>query len=103
MPLYDYRCSQGHVSESLQAMGVESICCACGLPAERQGAYRVAVVSPYVDSRGMYRRYVDATSEMAHTAEKTGTPMPSPYAAAKERVRAMVASGEATVSRERIG
>ena len=35
MPLYDYRCDGGHVTESRQGVDVESIPCHCRLPARR--------------------------------------------------------------------
>ena len=40
MPRYDFRCPDGHVTESLQAMGVGSIPCACGQEAVRLSVYR---------------------------------------------------------------
>ena len=56
MPLYDYLCSRGHVTESQEGVGVESIPCpwvsekdlativnvtVCGETAKRQAVYRV--------------------------------------------------------------
>ena len=44
MPLYEYACSAGHVSESRQGLGVATIPCpCCDLPAQRQSVYRFAI------------------------------------------------------------
>ena len=96
MPLYQFTCSHGHVNEALRPMSVTMIPCTCGVPALRVAAYRVAITGPQVDSRNMYRRYDEASQEMAHVAERTGTESPHGglWQAAKQRARAMVAAGE---------
>lgn len=42
MPLYDFRCVQGHESERLVSMSVETVTCRCGQPAKRQSVYATA-------------------------------------------------------------
>lgn len=39
MPLYDFRCVQGHVSERLASMSTETVTCRCGQQARRQSVY----------------------------------------------------------------
>ena len=35
MPLHDFRCERGHVTEELVAQGVDEITCSCYLPATK--------------------------------------------------------------------
>ncbi len=42
MPLYDYRCEEGHVTERLTSRDHEAIYCPCGKPAFRQSVYATA-------------------------------------------------------------
>ena len=41
MPLYEFACFDGHVTERLAAMEVEMIYCSCGQPAVRQAVYPI--------------------------------------------------------------
>lgn len=43
MPIYDFECTQGHVTESRQGREVEIISCPCGEPARRKRVYRVHI------------------------------------------------------------
>ena len=45
MPLYDYACRCGRVTESREAMDVVLIRCKCGGMASRQGVYREQYIS----------------------------------------------------------
>lgn len=102
MPLYEYRCSDGHIHEALRSMDVSETPCACGRVALRVGANRVAITGPAEDSRGMYRRFSEASQELAYAAEKQGLPNVTTHAwdAAKQRSRAMIAAGEATIRKD---
>lgn len=70
MPLIDYRCDKGHVTERV-IFGPRpgSIACPCGALAWRQWG-RVHVIPPEVDSRNMFRRFREATAEMEHRGER---------------------------------
>lgn len=46
MPLYDFRCEQGHTHEALAPTGVLTHLCECGLLAPRVAVNRIAVVAP---------------------------------------------------------
>lgn len=107
MPLYDYRCSEGHVSEALASMDCTTIACrVCATPAVRLGAYRVAVTQPEVDVRGKFRRFREATAELDATARtveaSTGQAVTTPnyWTAARQRLTAMHARGEAPAVRK---
>lgn len=102
MPIYDYRCPRGHVTEAIQSMDRFFIVCpVCESPADRQAANRVAVTLPEIDMRGKFRRYEEATAEMDYAARKveqsTGqaAQTPSYWAMAKKRANDMIARGEA--------
>lgn len=41
-PLYEFVCTDGHVTEALRSSGVTSIPCACGQVAQRRGFNRVS-------------------------------------------------------------
>ena len=43
MPLYDFRCPEGHVTESRQGREVELISCPCGQPASRVSVYHFGI------------------------------------------------------------
>lgn len=111
MALYDYTCSRGHVTESIQAMDCSVIPCAvCTSPANRVAANRVAVTLPEIDMRGKFRRYEEATAEMEYTSQKveasTGQSVQGPplWRMAKSRAQAMSARGEApAVRKEQLG
>ena len=103
MPLYSFRCQRNHVQEALRPMNVDRVHCACGQPAYRVAANRVAIVGPEVDTRNMYRRFTEASQEMDYSATKiesaTGQSVATPplWRMAKRRAQAMIAAGEAPV------
>ena len=101
MPLYDYRCPRGHVTEAIQKMDRFLIACSvCSSPAHRVAANRVAVTLPEIDMRGKFRRYEEAVHEADHSAQKVAAstgqaPLPPPYwRMAKEISDTMIARGE---------
>lgn len=107
MPLYDYRCPHGHVQELLAPMDCTTTAChVCDATAERLGAYRVAVTQPEVDVRGKFRRFREATAELDATArtveQSTGQAVTTPnyWTAARQRLTAMHARGEAPAVRK---
>lgn len=108
MPLYDYRCADGHVSESLQPFTrTTRPCPTCGSVAQRLAAYRTAIVTTQpVDSRGLFRRFSEASAEMEFTASRmeqsSGERVVTPnlWAAAKQQAQAMVSAGEAPALRK---
>ena len=106
MPLFDYRCPDGHTHELVRHRGVEEIPCpTCGKAAVRSHVHRFDVRGPTVDTRGMFRRYQEASAELNHDAtaieQSTGQPVATPnyYELARARANAMVAAGEAPVLR----
>lgn len=101
MPLYDYRCEHGHTTEALRPVGVALVeCRVCGAAAHRAPAHRIAITRPEVDTRGMFRRFVEAGSELEHAAGRvegqTGQPVETPglWRQAKARADAIIAAGE---------
>ena len=105
MPLYDYACGNcGNITEMIQPMDRDLIVCpVCVSPARRIAANRVAITAPETDTRGMFRRYREASAEIDHAAtrieQSTGQPVQTPnyWLAAKQRVQGMKAAGEAPV------
>lgn len=102
MPLYDYTCPDGHTHEFVRPLGTEAVACAtCRQEATRSRVHRIDVVGPTVDTRGMYRRFTEATSEMDHAATRveqtTGRAVASPplWQVAKSRAKEMQRRGEA--------
>lgn len=101
MPLYTFRCVDGHVNDLVRPIGTEQVeCPRCSLQAWRSRVNRIAIGKPEVDSRGLYRRFTEATAEIDHAATKieqsTGTEVqtPSLWKRAKAKVAAMDAAGE---------
>lgn len=101
MPLYEYACASAHVTEAIRPAECRAIFCPrCGGPADRAPAHRVAITRPEVDTRGMFRRYQEATAEMDHAAssieQQTGQTVETPrlWSTAKAIASAMNAAGE---------
>ena len=96
MPLYDYTCQRGHRQELIRPIGTEGVPCpACGGAAIRSHVHHFDVVGPTVDSRGLYRRYTEASAEISYAATKQGVPGPRLWPQTKRRVKQMIAAGEA--------
>lgn len=107
MPLYDFRCPGGHTTEALRPLGTATTACACGAVAERTGVNPgIGIVGPTTDTRGMYRRFREASAEIDYAAarhtQQTGRPatVPNLWQAAKHEARARVAAGEAPAPRK---
>jgi hypothetical protein len=103
MPLYEFKCSAGHVTEHLVPSDVTDRPCSvtpCDDWSSRQFSSRFGIVGPTTDTRGMFRRYQEATAEIGHAADKmaasTGRDieMPNLWTGAKQRAEAMTAAGE---------
>ncbi len=73
-------------------MSVTEIMCSCGLVAIREAANRVAITEPSADTRGMFRRFTEASHELAHT---TGSESSNDWQRAKQRAQAITSAGEA--------
>ena len=100
MPLYEYSCGD-HTVERVRPIGMEYIQCPeCGYPAQRAHVYHTEIVGPTVDTRGMFRRYSEASSEIDYKASvveyNTGAEVRTPnlWAAAKGRAAAITRAGE---------
>lgn len=107
MPIFDFHCSCGRVTEAIRPASTETVPCACGEPARRTGVnVGIGIVGPTTDTRGMYRRFSEATAELGHAAarheQQTGRPAPVPnlWQAAKRAAQARVAAGEAVPARQ---
>lgn len=101
MPLYEFACGR-HITEAVRPMGTEFIKC----PTCDHNAWRThrpthfQVVGPTVDTRGMFRRYTEATQEIDHAATtveaNTGEAAPAMpmWTAAQARAAAFAHAGE---------
>ena len=105
MPIYDYGCAQGHVTELVRPIGTAMIPCpTCGERAFKSEVHHFDVVAPTVDTRGMYRRFTEAVSEREDAYGRAeadlGQPLPRPddWAVAKARAAAMAYHGEIDVA-----
>lgn len=100
MPLYDFECSCGNTIEAIRSSEYGFIPCPCGRSASRRTANRIAIGTPYVDKRGMFRRYTEATQEIDHSASRveqsTGQAvrLPNLWKQSLNKARAMEAAGE---------
>jgi len=103
MPLNDFRCACGLLTEAIRPSGTDSIACPCGRDARRIPPTRFGITGPTTDLRGMYRRFTEATAEIDHAASKieasTGQPVQTPdfWGQAKARADAMVSANESPV------
>lgn len=102
MPRYDYRCPSGHVTDTFRPMACSGIDCpVCGSTAERIISRGAAITRPETDTRGMFRRFTEATAEMGYKADRieqsTGQTVTAPdfWHYSKERAQQMISAGEA--------
>lgn len=101
MPLYEFACGQ-HMTEVVRPVGTEFIVC----PRCQHNAWRThrpthfQVVGPTVDTRGMFRRYTEATQEWDHAVSKVEQSVGHEintgnlWAEGKARAQAMHQAGE---------
>lgn len=96
MPIYRYECPAEHRSEELVPVDTASIACPeCGLATHRIYGYSMAITQPEPDTRGMFRRYQEASSEL----ERRSPELPSLWQPSKARAQAIQAAGESAVRR----
>ena len=99
MPVYDFQCERGHLTEERQGIEIESIPCRrvrCGGIARRLGVYRkqylgADVPIPVSDMRiGQdVSEYEEAMGEVSYAYDKAEKKMPNYMNIAKKRARAM--------------
>lgn len=71
MPLYQYRCSQGHEEELIRQMGVDTVPCPCGLSSKRRTVNQVAhigraaVPQDQRNYRQSFSEYREAVAEVS--------------------------------------
>lgn len=102
MPLFEYLCSGGHVSERLLAEPEETLYCQCGRASVRIPS-TFALLNPPTGAglRNSFSLFQEATQEIDHHHTKAEAtlekPLPSPnlWKRAKHKAQAMVAAGEA--------
>ena len=67
MPLYIYRCPQGHSTEALRGVSVAVIACDCGKVSQRQSVYATAIGGrqrpPVAERRVSLREYREASEQ----------------------------------------
>ena len=103
--LYTFNCACGS-QDLVRPLGTEAVLCTvCGSEALRQHVYHFDVVGPTVDTRGLYRRYSEASAEMGYREARheanTGQPVQGPrlWQQSKRRFREMQRVGEAPAYR----
>lgn len=88
MPLYDFRCEQGHVVEAIRpVLTTYNSCPTCGMMAERIYSNPATFAYPEPDTRGMFRRFQEASAERPEGS-------PPLWNAAKQRAIALSRAGE---------
>ena len=105
MALYTYICNLAHTTEAIRPLDTSLIPCeVCQRVATRVRVNRgVSIVAPTVDTRGMFRRYQEATAELNMAASSieadTGGVVRTPnyWKLAKRRAAAMAAANESPV------
>lgn len=109
MPLYDFECDRGHVTESRQGFDTTSIPCRCGRLAGRVGVYRDQFIHAETGPKGGkrnevprdeirlgqdVREYEEAVGEVAHAYSKIDDPTvkkPDYFKIAKQRAKKIMA------------
>lgn len=93
---------KGHVSELVRPLGTIGVPCpVCGAAAIKSEVHHIDVVGPTVDTRGQFKRMMEASSEIDHAYTKVeqdrGVKLQSPsiYSQAKQKAHAMISAGEA--------
>ena len=106
MPLYVFGCAKVHRTEHLRPVGTtHAECDICGEQAPRVYGYAMALTQPELDTRGMFRRFTEASAEYDDRAGRieasTGRTVQTPnlWQYAKARAAAEVRAGENPVRR----
>ena len=102
MAIFDFTCAAGHTTEAIRRPAVIGIACpVCARMARRSGVNRgIGIVGPTTDTRGLFRRYQEASAEIDFAAQRveaqTGQParVPDFWGAAKQRAAAIERAGE---------
>ena len=100
MARYDYRCSANHLTDTFRPMSCDSIeCPKCGATANRIISSGASITHKTADTRGLYRRFTEASQEIDHAAsqrESAGETVniPNNWAIAKEFSKAVERRGE---------
>ena len=95
MPLYDFRCEQGHVTEAIRpVLTTYNQCPECGMCAERIYSNPATFTYPEADTRGMFRRFQEASAERPEGG-------PNLWGAAKQRAAAIERAGETPTATRR--
>lgn len=91
MPLYVFECPEHGRVERLRPVGTQlSGCDQCTILMPRVYGYSVAITQAEPDTRGMFRRFSEASAERDHQ----GVGGPSLWQAAKHRAEAISRAGE---------
>lgn len=99
MPLYEYVCREGHVTELLRPRDVAVVSCACGAAASREAVNHIGVTGfatvprdqrNYRQNYGEYREAVAEVADHYETKQKRGDPAREPdyYSHAVTQARA---------------
>jgi hypothetical protein len=97
MPLYEYRCQAGHVTELLRPASVSSQRCSCGLDSQRRSVYRTAQIGGEQTLPG--RDFLEASEMIAdqhqsfERREGVEAPPPPLYRMAKAKAERMLKQG----------
>ncbi len=96
MPLYVFECPEHGRFERLVPMGTtQANCCVQHGARPRAYGYSVALGSPAVDTRGMFRRFREASAELADKGVSTA----GLFQEARSTANAMIRAGENPVTR----
>ena len=98
MPLYDFRCPEGHSAERFASFAVSEIACpACGLPARRSSVNRISFGGfadvPFREHRVNLTRAVEAQHELVYQAEKHHVELPDFLGEARRKAALISAAG----------
>lgn len=102
MPMYDFQCPAGHVTERLTSADTISQSCRCGRIAQRVRVNRVVQRTGGVldidsaETRKRFSLFREAGEELEHTT----TENMNLWGTAKARANAMLAAGEAPAIRK---
>lgn len=103
MPLYDFRCANGHVMERIASRDSEEMLCTCGLPAQRQAVNRINSIgfarTPLDQRQYNLKEFQEASAEVEYAESKhtdiEGKPVqgPSLWGAAKRKAKHLQSLG----------